>query len=71
MSPKEGKALLMIVGDKKKKDADAEGASSYGEDLKAALGDLAKALGVQVKDPDLGVEALRAIHDVCSRTGEE
>jgi hypothetical protein len=68
MSPKEGNALLMILG-KGKKGASVEDddAPDYDEDLKAALGDLAAALGVSVKNADQGVEALKTIHDVCSR----
>lgn len=75
MSPKEGNALLMILGDKKKdKDApmsEEDGdESDYDGDLKTALTDLAAALGVSVKDAGRGVEALKTVHDVCSRAGK-
>lgn len=76
MSPKEGNALLMVLEKRKKSDgaesSDEAPSDNYDEDLKAALSDLAAALGVQVKDAGRGVEALRTIHDVCARAdGEE
>lgn len=75
MSPKEGNALLMVLGkggDKAggppKGDPPAKPAGdSYDADLKTALADLAAALGVQVKDAKRGIAALRAICDVCER----
>lgn len=65
------KGLLMLLGKKGEPPSDGDGdGPDYDEDLKAALGDLAAALGVSVKNADQGVEALKAIHDICSRAGE-
>jgi hypothetical protein len=73
MASKKGSALLMILGKEKGKGAPPEGdeeGPDYDEDLKVALSDLAAALGVSVKNADQGVEALKTIHDLCSRASE-
>lgn len=62
------KALVMVLGKPK---GDAGESSSYDDDLKVALDDLASALGVKVKDADKGIEALKTIHDLCARAAEE
>jgi hypothetical protein len=69
-------ALLMILGGKKKPDGpdsapETSSGSDYDEDLKAALSDLAAALGVEVKDAERGIEALKAAHDLCARMDGE
>lgn len=71
------KALLMVLGKPEEEstteDAGAgdtggeAGSGEYDDDLKTALDDLATALGVSVKDPEMGVEALKTIHDLCAR----
>jgi len=63
------KALVMVLGKKPLADEDS-GSGEYDDDLKTALGDLAAALGVTVKDADQGIEALKAIHDLCHSAEE-
>lgn len=74
MSAEKGKALLMLLGKGKPDGGDDaeetdEGGENYDADLKAALGDLASALGVTVKSPERGIEAMKTIHDLCGRSG--
>src|SRR5262249_210719 len=77
---RKGNALLMVLGKPKAPGADAgdnsgdagmDASGAYDDDLKVALGDLAAALGVTVKDPDRGIEALKTIHDLCDRASGE
>lgn len=46
---------------------EAGDAPDYDADMKTALGDLAAALGVTVKDPARGIEAIKTLHDLCNR----
>lgn len=76
MDAQKGQALMLLLrgkgGDRGKKDAPPEdGDENYDEDMKMALGDLASALGVTVKDPDKAIEAIKTLHDLCSRAGGE
>lgn len=76
-----GQALMLLLGRAKGKGKDAggddapapddkgDGGEDYDADLKAAVGDLASALGVTVKDPDKAIDALKTIHDLCYRAG--
>ena len=68
------KALLMVLGKPSKGGGDMgddkEGAD-YTNELKVALGELAESLGVEVKDEQKGIEALRTICDLCEREDEE
>lgn len=43
------------------------GSGAYDADLRVALSDLASALGVTLKSPGRGVEAIKTLMDLCMR----
>ena len=68
MTPEKGQALMLLLGKGKSKAADssdtsdAEGGDGNDDDMKMALGDLASAFGVSLKNPSKAVDAMKAIY---------
>lgn len=72
MAGEKGKALLMLLGKGSDpgKDSGDSGGENYDADLKTALEDLAASLGTKVIDANKGIEAIKTMHDLCSRSEE-